>query len=194
MSIAVRRLRLGGWLVLAGAIALFVFIFFFDWFGGTVSGLPAGVHISGANIATSGWHTFTSSRWIWLATILGALALSLATAGDYSLDSPLPPALLIAGLGALSSALIVYRIAHHPSATLTSGQLHASYGLRSGIWLGLLAAVSITAGGCLQAKAPPPAPTEPDAAEPRTPEQAFSGLTVTSAESPSSSRRSEDAP
>jgi hypothetical protein len=189
MSIEVRRLRIGGWLVLTGGLALFVFVFFFDWYGDTVSGLPAGVHISGANIATTGWDTFTSNRWIWLATIVAALAFSLATAADYSLDSPLPPAWLVAALGALSSALIVYRIAHHPSATLTSGQLHASYGLRSGIWLGLIASVAVAAGACLQAKAP----SEVQAAEPAAPEQAFSGLTVAPAE-PSSSAKAEPTP
>jgi hypothetical protein len=192
MSFDVGRLRGAASLVLAGAVALFVFLFFFHWFGGSVSGLLPESHISGASISATGWEAFTSSRWIWLATIVLALGSALATAADYRFDGPLRPAALVAGLGALSCGLIVYRIAHHPSATVNVGRLHASYGIELGIWLGLLAALAITVGGYLQAQAEakPPAEQPPVPA----PGQAFSGLTVSSTEPPPSPRRSEDAP
>ena len=74
----------------------------------------------------NGWHTFTNSRWIWLLTIIVALGRRRAS----------PPALLkfespgaawasiVAGLGALSTLLILYRIIHHPSgAARTFGRL-----------------------------------------------------------------------
>jgi hypothetical protein len=184
------RLRAAGWLTAAGAVALFVFLFFFGWFGGSVSGLSPDSHISGVNVSASGWEAFTSSRWIWLATIVVALGSALATATGYRFDGPLRPSALAAGVGALSCALIVYRIAHHPSATVEVGRLHASYGIKPGIWLGLIAAIAVTIGGYVQALAE----TRPAAEQPPAPRQAFSGLTVSSPEPPSSSARSEDAP
>jgi hypothetical protein len=190
MSFDVGRLRGAASLVLAGAVALFIFLFFFDWFGGSISGLAPESHISGANISATGWEAFTSSRWIWLAAIVLALGSAFATAVDYRFDGPLRPAALVAGLGALSCGLIVYRIAHHPSATVDVGRLHASYGIKLGIWLGLLAALAITVGGYLQAQAEAQPPEE----QPPALKQAFSGLTVSSPEPSPSPRRSEDAP
>jgi hypothetical protein len=190
VSFGVGRLRAPSWLMAAGAIALFVFVFFFHWFGGGVSGLSRGSQISGVNVSATGWEAFTSSRWIWLATIVLALGSALATAVDYRFDGPLRPAALSAIFGALSCALIVYRIAHHPSATVDIGHLHASYGIKLGIWLGLLAAIVVTVGGCLQALAE----ARPAVESPMIAGQAFSGLTVSSPESPSNARHSDDAP
>jgi hypothetical protein len=195
MSFNMGRLRAAGWIVLAGGIALFVFLFFFNWFGGGVSGLPVASHITGTQVSATGWQTFTSSRWIWLATIVAALGSALATAFDYRLDARLHPGAIAAGLGALSSGLIIYRIVHHPSASVSIGHLHASYGIKLGIWLGLAAALAITVGGYLQAQDDGKPPSEePPAAPSQSPEQAFSGLTVTPAQPQASSRRSEDAP
>jgi hypothetical protein len=190
MSFDVGRLRATGWLTTAGAVALFVFVFFLPWFGGGVSGLSPDSHVRGVNVSATGWETYTSSRWIWLATIVLALGSALATAVGHRFDGPLRPVALAAGLGALSCALIVYRIAHHPSATVNVGRLHTFYGIEFGIWLGLLAAIAVTIGGCLQALAEARPPVE----RPPAPKQPFSGLTVSSPEPPSSSRRSREAP
>ncbi|HEV2974760.1 MAG TPA: hypothetical protein VGX69_07140 [Solirubrobacteraceae bacterium] len=203
-------MRLADWIVAAGALALFVFLFFFDWFGGGVAGLPAGARISGTTIATTGWQTFTSSRWIWLATVLVALVSALATAAAYRLDGPVQLGALTAGFGAVSCVLIVYRIVHHPSATLSLGHLRSSYGIRFGIWLGLVAALAIAYGGYLQTREPEE-PSEP-APAPAKPKEAFSGLALApsggqapsegdasersaaSGEAPASPRPPDDAP
>jgi hypothetical protein len=198
MSFDAHRLRVSGWIGVIGGVALFVFLFFFDWFGGGVSGLPADSHITGTRVSATGWQTFTASRWIWLATIVVALGSALATALDYRFDAPLRPAMVAAGLGALSSGLIIYRIAHHPSASVSVGHLHASYGIKLGIWLGLVAALAITAGGYLQTqdemKPPSEKRTEPPPEASQAPNEAFSGLTVTPAQPPASSGRADDAP
>src|SRR6202035_720646 len=55
-----------------------------------------------------------------------------------------------AGLGALSTVLILYRIVHHPTANASFGSFHASVGIKLGIWLGLIAAMAVTYGGYLQ--------------------------------------------
>lgn len=194
MTFDAGRLRGADWIVAAGAVALFVFVFFFDWFGGGISGLLPGSHISGATSSTTGWQTFASSRWIWLATILVALGSALAAAAAYRLDGPVQLGALTAGLGAVSSALIVYRIVHHPSESLSIGRLHASYGIKIGIWLGLVAALMLTFGGYLQERAPaePQAPSsdepqapprdEPQAPAPDESTAAFRGLIVSPGE------------
>lgn len=196
MSFHAGRLRGAGWVVLLGGLALFVFVFFFDWFGEGISGLPADSHISGTNVSSTGWQTFTSSRWIWLATIVVALGSSLATAANYRFDARLRPGAIAAGLGALSSGLIIYRIAHHPSAAVSIGHLRASYGIKLGIWLGLAAALAITVGGYFQAQDDDEPPTVGAAAPSSSSAEAeaFSGLTVTPAQPAASARRTEDAP
>lgn len=190
MSIELRRLRGASALLAAGGLALFVVVFFVDWFGSSVSGLPQGSLLKGANISATGWQTFTSSRWIWLASILAALAAALAGVAGRSSDGPLRPGAVAAGLGALSSGLIVYRIAHHPSASFSQGALHAGYGIKIGIWFGLLAALAITVGGYFQAQAEVRPPAEPAVdAGPR-----FSGLALSQSDPPAGARRPEDAP
>ncbi len=52
---------------------------------------------------------------------------------------------MVAGLGALSTLLILYRIIHHPSVSIAG--LHA--GIKIGIWLGLIASAAVTYGGYL---------------------------------------------
>ncbi len=150
MSFDVSRLRRADQLVGGGAIALFIFMFFFKWFGGSVSGaLPTGTVGSASNSST-GWETFTNSRWIWLITIIVALGSVVMVAGEKKLDTPVSLGAIVAGLGALSTLLIFYRIVHHPSDSVSFGGFHASYGIKIGIWLGLIAALVITYGGYLQ--------------------------------------------
>jgi hypothetical protein len=173
------RLRLARLLVAAGAVALFVFLFFFDWYGGSVHGLLPGTHLSGAAESATGWQAFTISRWFWLLAIVVALGSTLASATDYEHDGPVPLSAMAAGLGALACALIVYRIANHPGPSASAGSISISYGIKPGIWLGLIAALAITLGGYVQAQAEQAAPAKPaQAAEPEQPAAAFSGLLV----------------
>jgi hypothetical protein len=190
VSVELRRLRGGSALLAAGGVALFVVVFFVDWFGSSVSGLPQGSQLKGANVSATGWETFTSSRWIWLAAMLAALAAALASAAGRRSDGPLRAGAVAAGLGALSCGLIVYRIARHSSATFSQGSLHAGYGIKVGIWFGLLAALAITVGGYFQAQAEVRPPEEPVLST----GQRFSGLALSQSDPPGGARRSKDAP
>jgi hypothetical protein len=194
MRLDADRARLPERLEAGGAIALFVFLFFLHWYGGSITGLLSDSHISGGTIEATGWEAFTSSRWIWLGTIVFALAGAVA----YRLEGPVQIGAVVLGLGALSSVLIVYRIVYHPGANASGHGIHIAYGIKFGIWLGLLAALAITLGGYMQMRAEDGAPllslperkrraaaaTEPPSDEP---EQAFSGLTVQQAEPSSGS-------
>ena len=85
-----------------------------------------------------------------LRSALGAVAVS---AGVLEIKSPVQPGVLVAGLGALSTILILYRIFDHPSAgssgTIAGVHYSASVGIKIGIWLGLIAALALTYGGYL---------------------------------------------
>lgn len=151
-----RRLRSANRLVAGGALALLVFMFFFDWYGESVQGTLPGRDLSGAGTSLTGWQTFTDSRWMWLATIVVALASVVALAGRWRAPDALQPGSLVALLGAVSAVLILYRIVHHPAASAGFGGFHVSFGIRIGIWLGLAAALAIAAGGFLQARAERP--------------------------------------
>jgi len=153
MSFDISRLRRAEQIVGGGAIALFVFMFFFKWFGGSVSGTLPGGNVGGASSSSTGWDTFTNSRWIWLITIIVSLAAVIAVGAAQRIESPVQPSAIVTALGALSAILIFYRIVHHPSGSASFGGFHASYGIKIGIWLGLIAALAITYGGYLMMQA-----------------------------------------
>jgi len=150
MNFDISRLRRADQFIGGGAIALFIFMFFFKWYGVSSSSSIGG---AGFSSSANGWHTFTNSRWIWLITIIVALVAVAVAAGHLKLESPVQPGVVVAALGALSTALILYRILDHPSAggSGTIGGVHysASAGIKIGIWLGLIAAALITYGGYL---------------------------------------------
>ena len=149
MSFEVSRLRRSDWMVGGGAIAFFIFLFFFNWYGGSYKGnTPAGGTFS-ASSSASGWDTFTNSRWIWLITILVSLATVAMVATQRKLDLPVRLSTIVLALGALSTVLILYRIIHHPSGGASFGEASVSYGIKIGIWLGLIAAAVIAYGGYL---------------------------------------------
>jgi len=142
------RLRRSDQIIGVSAIALFIFLFFFKWYGvsSNVSSI-AGVNV---NISKNGWSVFTNSRWIWLLTIIVAIAAVVVVAGQLKVELPVKPGVAVTALGALSTVLILYRIVHHPTASANFGNFHASVGIKIGIWLGLIAAGGITYGGYLK--------------------------------------------
>jgi hypothetical protein len=150
MSFDFSRLRRADQIIGAGAIALFVFLFFFKWYGVSISSPIGGVSVG---TSANGWHSFTDSRWIWLLTIIVALGAVALVASQRALSVPVQPSVIVAGLGALSVILILYRILHHPTASASFGATHASAGIKIGIWLGLIAAAAIAYGGYLAMQA-----------------------------------------
>lgn len=174
-----RRLGPGDRIVALGALALFVFLFFVDWYGSDITGLPRGSRIEGGTVSATGWETFTSSRWVWLATIAIALGSVLAATSGFKLDGPVQIGAVVFGTGLLSSVLILYRIVHHPGENASLHGLHITYGIKLGIWLGLLAALAIAAGGYLQLLAEGrTGAEEADGPAEEEPGSAFSGLTL----------------
>jgi hypothetical protein len=197
MSFDVNRLRRSDWMIGGGAVAFFIFLFFFDWYGASYKG-PASIGPGlGASQGFTGWHTFTNSRWIWLLTIIVAIGAVVLVAGQRKLDLPARPGTIVATLGALSTLLILYRIIHHPSGGESFAGGSFSYGIKIGIWLGLIASAVITYGGYLTmseegsssapAFTPPPSPPPATAAIPQPSSAESAPLPPSSPSSPGES-------
>jgi len=190
MNLQLSRLRRADRLVAGAAIALFVFMFFFNWFGESISGTLPGSDLTGASSGSTGWDTFTDSRWVWLLTIVVALASVVAIATARRLHTALQPGAIVMLLGALSALLILYRIVHHTVASTSFPGFHASADIKLGIWLGLIAALAIAAGGYLQLRA-----ESSSATAVHDPAQAaFSGLTVAGDATPPPRAHEDDLP
>jgi hypothetical protein len=147
MGFDISRLRRSDQIVGGSAIALFIFMFFFKWYG--VSSNVSSIGGFNVNVSRTGWQTFTDSRWIWLLTIIVALVAVAIAAGALKFESPVSLSVVVAVAGAISTLLIFYRILHHPTASASVGSFHTSVGIKFGIWLGLIAAAGITYGGYL---------------------------------------------
>jgi hypothetical protein len=137
-------------MIATGAIALLV-VMFLPWWGVSYTGsapLGAGsIHI-GASRTVSGWEWLTAQRWLWVLTIVVALVAVLLEALAREIELPVSPKVVVAGLGAVSTGFIIYRIIDHPGAGGTAGTTqNYTYGIEYGIWLGLLAAATIMLGG-----------------------------------------------
>jgi hypothetical protein len=148
MSFEVSRLRRSDRMVAVGAIALFVCMFFFKWFGGSVSGAsPVGGSFSFSS-SVNGWHSVTNTRWLLLLTIVAALGAVVLVATERELSLPLKPSTIIAGLGGLSAVFVLYRIIDHPSGGGgVAGIGSYSYGAKYGLYLAFAACLLVAYGG-----------------------------------------------
>lgn len=120
----VARLRQGEQIAAAGAIVLFI-VMFFDWFGGDGFGASA-------------WESFKYITSILSITIAITLLVVAFRASARSLGD-IPASTLVTLLGALSTILILYRILD------PIGEADRKFGL----FLGLIAAAAIAVGGYL---------------------------------------------
>jgi hypothetical protein len=142
MSFEISRLRRGERVVGVGAVLLFIFMFFFKWFGVTLPGL-VGSYVNAAGISTSAdaWHTMEVIRWLLVLTLLASALLVVLVGSDRKLQLPLSPAVVTAGFGALSTIFVFYRvIISHPFS-------HAE--VKVGAYLGLVSCAAIAYGGYL---------------------------------------------
>jgi hypothetical protein len=194
MGLDLSRLRRCDRVIGAGALALLVILFLFKWYGVSSHASVGGVSFSSS---ADGWHTFTNSRWLWLVTIVVALAAVWTGAARRELALPGKPGELVGGLGALSTIFILYRIVHHPTATVnaTVAGVHytASAGIKIGIWLGLIAAATITYGGYLEMRERGGSPVQAHGATGTT-GAAFSGLLGSTAPAAAETRPADEPP
>jgi hypothetical protein len=108
---------------------------FMDWYSG--SGL-------GVSLSVIGWHTGTAGKIIFFIG-LAVVAIEAFRAFGFDLPASFPDGLVIIGLGALATVLVLIRVLNIPDAVLPAD----SRGI--GLWISLLASLGVVAGGLLRA-------------------------------------------
>jgi hypothetical protein len=189
------RLRTGEIVAGIGGVALFVFLFF-DWFGGgaEVSGSLVNGTATLSHPGISGWDALADlpGFLIILSGVSGIALASLAAAGQ-RVNIPLRRGAVTALLGVLAVLLILWRM------------FAGSPTLKIGVFLGLAAAIAITAGalmalgedgfeplvavaggrtGVAAATAPKETPTPPPVAAPAKSTSSSGGSTTTKRAAP----------
>jgi hypothetical protein len=165
-----KRLGLGDQIAAGGAIALFIFFIFFDWYSVSIGQFSAGA---------SGWTAHELLRWLVLLTVILALAKAFLKATDQSVELPVAPGLILTVVAGLTTICVLYRM------FIDQPGPDKLIDLDFGAWLGLLSLIAVTAGGWLSmgeddgpamassappaaaptaSTAPPPAAPEPPAA------------------------------
>jgi hypothetical protein len=146
MSFDISRLRRADQIVGCGAIALFILMFFFKWFGVSLSGIAnTYLHLAGVSTSADAWHTMSGIRWILLLTVIAGIALVVLVGSERKLELPVSLSVIVAGLGALATILVFYRvIISHPN----SGE-----SAKIGAYLGIVACAALTYGGYLAMQA-----------------------------------------
>ncbi len=108
---------------------------FMDWYAGS------GV---GVKLAVIGWHVGVLGK---LVFFIGAAVLALVALRESGFELPpsVPESLVVLGLGALGAVFVLIRIISIPDSVLPAD------GRGIGIWISLLAALGVIAGGLLRA-------------------------------------------
>jgi hypothetical protein len=108
---------------------------FMDWYAGS------GV---GVKLAVIGWHTGTIGKLVFFIGLVLLAIVALRESG-IELPSTVPESLVVLGLGALATVFVLIRVISIPDAVLPAN----SRGI--GLWISLLAALGVIAGGLLRA-------------------------------------------
>jgi hypothetical protein len=130
------NLRMGEKIAGAAGLALIV-IMFLGWWGapGDVAELA---ELSGVDTGSaSAWEAHDLMDIIWFLTGLAGIALAVVAAGRASINLPVALSAIVAGLGILSTLLIIYRLIDPPFDA----------GREFGVFLGLIAAAGVAYGG-----------------------------------------------
>jgi hypothetical protein len=129
-----RRLRDGEWIAGAGAVALLASMFL-HWYGLVVFGA-----IDEVLPEATAWQAFDVLDVVLALLALVPLALVFTQATRLSPAIPVFLSVMTVLAGALATLLILYRIVNQPGP-------NELVDVQAGAWLGLLAAVVMTAGG-----------------------------------------------
>jgi hypothetical protein len=108
---------------------------FMDWYAGS------GV---GVKLAVIGWHTGVLGK---LVFFIGVAVLAIVGLRELGFELPptVPESLVVLGLGALATIFVLIRVISIPDSVLPAD------GRGIGIWISLIAALGVIAGGILTA-------------------------------------------
>jgi hypothetical protein len=99
---------------------------------------------TGVKLAVIGWHTGTLGK---LVFFIGFVVLVIAVLREFGIELPpsIPESLVVLALGSLATVFVLIRVISIPDAMLPAD----SRGI--GIWIALLSALGVIAGGLLRA-------------------------------------------
>jgi multidrug transporter EmrE-like cation transporter len=122
-------------------VLLFIFMFFFDWFGGAFGGDEVFEAVTGEDLDTgfNAWNGLEWIRFILLFAVIASVGLAVLKLTDLELDMGVPASAIVAGLGILSTLLVLYRVLDPPFSS----------DREIGLFLGLASCVGIAIGGWL---------------------------------------------
>src|SRR5881398_2791480 len=109
MGLDLRLVRGGLRIAAIGAVLLFVFLFFFDWYavGGAIGALASRL---GVKASVNGWHGHSDLRWLMLLTIIAVLVLAFMAASRRKVTLAVPPSAILTALAGLTTLLVAYRV------------------------------------------------------------------------------------
>jgi hypothetical protein len=113
-------------------------MFALEWYG--VVGVPQ-IRRSGITMDENAWHTLTFTRWVMLIAIVVALGSVFLHASQRSHGAKTDTSLVVAGVGTLTAALLIYRVLIEPPSP------SSVVDLKIGAFLGLIAGIGIAIGG-----------------------------------------------
>jgi hypothetical protein len=133
------------WVVVAGMILMFIALFLTWYRVEIVQRLlleldGAGVDTSGFSV--NGWQYF-SAVLAWLLTVVATAVVILKALPGLVFRLPVPESLTIMALGAIAFLLVLYRLVAMPAPS-------EAFGRGAGIFVALLAAFLVAAGGFLK--------------------------------------------
>jgi hypothetical protein len=134
------RLRVGALVSATSALGLLVVMFAMEWYG--VAGVPDPSAVRPAvSSAENAWNGLTVTRWVLLAAIVASVGAVVLHASQRRHGNKTDTSLIVAALGVLSAALLIYRVL----IVLPAGNRVIDQKL--GAFLGLLCALGIAWGG-----------------------------------------------
>jgi multidrug transporter EmrE-like cation transporter len=132
----VSRLNTGEKIAGISGIALLI-IMFLSWFGaGEVGGIDVG-DIAGVDTSFNAWQAFDIIDLLLALAALSGIALAVTAASQTDIDLPVALSAITAGLGALGTLLVIYRLLDPPFDA----------DREFGVFLGLIAVAGIAYGG-----------------------------------------------
>ena len=142
------RLGRGEMIAAVSAIVLLLVMFIFSWFS-IDFGSGLGIGAVGVDTSANAWQAFGFIDLVLFVTILVAVGLAVMKANSQSANLPVAGSALVAGLGILSTLLVLFRILSPPGAGDIPDNVDISISRGIGVFLGLILAGAIAYGGYL---------------------------------------------
>ncbi len=118
-----------------GGVVLLISLWL-SWYG-----VPGVADVAGIDTTANAWQSFDLIDIILFLTAVVAIGAALLSASGEAVSLPVAASSVVAGMGALSVLLVLYRIINPP------GPGEADLDLKFGIFVGLLAAGAVAYGG-----------------------------------------------